>query len=305
MKKYLPSFLVLLLGLWCGLLLPMGALVEAETKNPAKTLFDGEFQQPNDISVPYGAPNDLRGFILSVVGDFKNVVYIIAVLAIVVAGVRIVSAVDNEDEIGNQKKVLIGVGVGIVVMNMADVIVNTLYQNRGTPASDPRIAAMKFQTLIVERILDFMMSFIAAIAVFMVVMAGFRMITAAGDEGKQKEQRFVLIQAIVGLMLVLLAQPIVKAVYGYKSFNVFDREFPNPNLAFGIQVLVQIMNYLLSFFFIGAVVMLIYAGFLMVAHFGDDSRSDTAKNIIKYVVISMVIAISSYSLVAWLVTLTP
>ena len=104
MKKYLPSFLVLLLGLWCGLLLPMGALVEAETKNPAKTLFEGEFQQPNDVSVPYGAPNDLRGFILSLVGDFKNVIYIIAVLAIVVAGVRIVSAVDNEDEIGNQKK---------------------------------------------------------------------------------------------------------------------------------------------------------------------------------------------------------
>lgn len=310
--KFLHSLVLLFL-----MLIPLlggASLIHAE--NAATEIFSfDQVDNPTNVEVlGAGAPGDVRGFMLALADIARTAVSIIAVLAIVYVGIRIITSIDNDEEIGKQRKVLFGIIGGLIIMNIGGTYVNILYQPRigvdsGSVGNTALISAQKFQRDLVEPMINFGMTFIAAIAVFMIVVAGFRMITSGGDEQQQEKQRFVVVQAVVGLVVILLAQPIVKAVFGYIEFQIPNVGEAPPrlesDLTFAIGVITQIINYILTFFFLGAFMMLIYAGFLMVSHFGQDDFIDKAKKIIRYTIIAMVVAISAYTLVAWLVTLTP
>lgn len=53
---------------------------------------------------------------------------------------------------------------------------------------------------------------VGVIAVFMIIIAGIRYITSNGDPGATKTARDTIIYAIIGLMIVALAQAIVRLV---------------------------------------------------------------------------------------------
>ena len=55
---------------------------------------------------------------------------------------------------------------------------------------------------------------IAIVSVFMIIYAGYTMMTSAGDPGKVKKGKDTLIGSIIGLVISLLAFAIVKFVVG-------------------------------------------------------------------------------------------
>lgn len=55
---------------------------------------------------------------------------------------------------------------------------------------------------------------IGAVAVVMIIWGGFKYITAGGDSGKVSSAKTTLIYAVIGLVIVALAQVIVRFVLG-------------------------------------------------------------------------------------------
>lgn len=74
--------------------------------------------------------------------------------------------------------------------------VNT-YQSEGFSNTDPR------QT--VARIIKVALGFLGSIAVILIVLAGFKWMTAAGNEDKIAESKKLMAAAFVGLIIILTA----------------------------------------------------------------------------------------------------
>lgn len=72
-------------------------------------------------------------------------------------------------------------------------------------------AANKTNSL-VNTLINVLSWIIAVISVFMIMFGGFKMITSAGDSSKVASGRQTIIYALIGLIIVALAQTIVKFV---------------------------------------------------------------------------------------------
>jgi hypothetical protein len=67
-------------------------------------------------------------------------------------------------------------------------------------------------------VLQYVLSFIAIIAVVVIVVAGIRFIISQGEEGEKDKARKTIVYAVIGLIIILLAQAIVNFVL--KIWNV-------------------------------------------------------------------------------------
>ncbi len=68
-----------------------------------------------------------------------------------------------------------------------------------------------------EKIVNFFTIVVGAIAIIMVIFGGFRYITSGGDSGKVGSAKNTLIYAVVGLIIVALAQILVHFVINTAS----------------------------------------------------------------------------------------
>lgn len=65
---------------------------------------------------------------------------------------------------------------------------------------------------VIYKVIKFVLSFLAALAVVIIIISGFIYITSGGDESRIKLARSWLVYAIVGLVVVLLAWVIVRVI---------------------------------------------------------------------------------------------
>jgi Type IV secretion system pilin len=65
---------------------------------------------------------------------------------------------------------------------------------------------------VINNVINIISAFVGILAVIMIVFAGFRYVTAAGDSGKISSAKNTLIYAIVGLVVAGVAQLIVRYV---------------------------------------------------------------------------------------------
>jgi hypothetical protein len=85
-------------------------------------------------------------------------------------------------------------------------------QGIGSVDGSGRCAGGTRLTTVVRRIINILSIIIGIVAVIMIMVAGFKYITANGDSGNLSSAKTTLIYAIVGLVVVALAQFIVKFV---------------------------------------------------------------------------------------------
>ncbi len=59
------------------------------------------------------------------------------------------------------------------------------------------------------KVLDIILGFMALIAVIVIVIAGIRLVVSQGEEGEKDKAKKAIFYAIIGLIVILLAQAIV------------------------------------------------------------------------------------------------
>lgn len=84
-------------------------------------------------------------------------------------------------------------------------------QKDSTACADNAAATGTLDTLI-KNIVNVLSVIIGILAVIFIIIAGFKFITSGGDSGKVTSARNTVIYAIVGLIIVALAQVIVRFV---------------------------------------------------------------------------------------------
>jgi hypothetical protein len=66
----------------------------------------------------------------------------------------------------------------------------------------------------IVNIVKYILTFVAIIAVAVIVFAGIRFIISAGEEGEKEKAKKMIIYAVIGLLIIMLAQAVVNFVIG-------------------------------------------------------------------------------------------
>lgn len=185
--------------------------------------------------------------------------------------------------------------VGIVVMQAAFVIVDTLY-NKNVNG----FASMIFLDKIVYPFVHLLEMLASFAFLAMAFYAFFKIVTAGGDDEKVKAGKQTIISALIGFIIMKLPALIVKGIYGEAScdtpllFSVC--RIKDPNLSGTISIMTNVINYINGFLAIVIVLLVLYAGWLVLSSGGDEEKIKKAKNILIYIVIGVVLLVSSYLL---------
>ncbi len=247
-----------------------------------------------NASIESGASN-ITSAILYAVDYAKYIMGTLAVFMIILSGIRMITSARQVDQVAEkQKENLKYIIFGLVVMMLADVMVKQAFfgeQGEIFRSQAELIEAAKKGTNNVKGLYNMIEYFAASLAVLMIVIGGFRLVTSAGNEeveGKVKKQ---ITWAVVGLV-----------VMGLSEFVVKDIIFPSqgtklPNIVVAKQLIVKITNFVSGFAATVSVVMYIYAGYLYVIAFGQEDNTGKAKKVILGATVGLLLAMAAFGVV--------
>lgn len=128
---------------------------------------------------------------------------------------------------------------------------------------------------------------------------------AIGADDIIEKEKKVFVWVGLGLLLLAINEVVIEKVL----YITDESGVPEPNerleistnLQNGINQFVGVIQFILQFVAVMAVVSLIYGGFLMVMNFGDDENVTKAKGIIRDAIIGIVVSISAYTIVSTII----
>lgn len=259
----------------------------------------------------------------------KKQVAILAVLFIVLIGIKMVMARGDEEDLERGKKYMVKMLGTFVTLLMLDHFVfgviypvseatglNTpecvefLNQGEVTP-NDLREAPEECKTALklgregknlTLGLIRFLESLFGAIAVFMIVFSGLALITSFGNEEQVTRHKKALLWSLFGLAIILLSHNLI-----LRFFFVVDplTGEAGTNIEQGLLDLAGIANFIITFISVFAMVSIIIAGVFWVVNFGNTEIAEKSKKIILWALIAIVISISAYAVVNSLATGSP
>ena len=143
------------------------------------------------------------------------------------------------------------------------------------------------------KVLTTVQGIVAALAVLMLVVGGVIYITSAGNSGQVELAKKAITAALIGLALTLAAPAFLKEIYevtGAGSSGVDTPKTLSQMITKAIQVVVGLVGSL-------SVLMIVVGGVMYMTSAGDTTRADSAKNIIKYAIIGLLVAIGALLIV--------
>jgi len=131
---------------------------------------------------------------------------------------------------------------------------------------------------------------IAILATIALVIGGILYMTAAGDEGRVKTAKTTVTAAIVGLALGIAAPSFLKQIGEVLGWGPIAAG-PAATAKTLTEIAMGVLNFLLSIVGIIAITMLVVGGLMYMMSAGDEKRIETGKQIVKYAIIGIAIAL--------------
>lgn len=156
-------------------------------------------------------------------------------------------------------------------------------------------SALESVIMIVINTLEILLGTILVILIF---YAGMKLVTADGDEEVMSDAKNTFKYSFIGVLIIMIAKPLVTQIF-YPQLGLVDiGKTQVENFlaeAFGV------LEYLLQFLGILVFVAFVYASINYLISASDDGKRESAKNILIWSVIGMIIILFSYSIVMFFV----
>lgn len=249
----------------------------------------------------------LKGVVVGATSITRRAVVPIFVIVIIIMGVRLATAGDDERAKKIKDQLLISLS-GIAVIVMASVMVSVLYlggleqeEAGGTvqiwDGSDGSILAREKLADEITGIINFAGWGLAIAAMIMIVVYGFMMFFSDGDEEDFKTNKQGVIYAGIGLVLIGMATTITKIFYG--GLDQLTEEAPEfgPDGGVAVTEVTGLLNFALSFVGVVALVFVIYAGFLWMMAGEDEEAVGKSKQMMIAALVGVAVILSAFAIV--------
>ncbi len=266
-------------------------------------------QLPTYDTAPHGQAtnkpgvSNLTSAVYFTLDFFKFLIGSIAVIMIIITGGRLILARKKIDDVyPKMKEQMIMLAAGVVMIMVADYLVKNVFfglEGEVYSSESAAQAAANRGTEQVKGFYNIAMMITGVLAVFMLIVAGFRLIFAAGNEEEQTKVKKQITWLVVGLFIIGIAEFVVQ------DFIFPDKGAKIPNISQGILLLVKFTNFASAFIGISAFIASMYGGFLYVTASGNDEKTQTAKKVLTGAVIAMVLGLGAFALVNTVIQLEP
>ncbi len=261
--------------------------------------YQGDSEQGN----AYGEDGlqGITGAIFTFLDFFKLIITPIAVLFMVIMGVRMVSAARDNSEVETASKNYIRYALeGLIVIFIADQVVRNvafgiegdIFRNGISGAASYGNQASSF----LEGIFSLIQVLIGSIAVFMLVTAGMRYVAGSSIDDEISTAKRQIQWSLVGLFVVAISEFVAKGI-------LFKDQGTTLGLANAKSLFVQVTNFISGTIGTFSFVFLIYAGYLYVTAAGKEDNITKAKQILVGAAIGLIIAVSAFAITSTIVTL--
>jgi len=231
-----------------------------------------------------------------------GMLFVVAVIVAFFAAIRLFISDNSGEDFSKWAKTLAWSVAGLLLVSIAYGVLYTFEHNVLNTNAGFNVRTIYEATVgIIYPLLNFL-RYIAAIVFFIVLIYAFyKIIVARWDEEGFQNGKKTFIAAAIGFLIMVLAAPIVRMVYGWSDchgdtlFGIptecVNRQF-NPDDFFDI--IIRIIIFLNWFIALVTFIMIIYAGFLVLTGGGDEEKSEKAKKTIIYAIIGILIILFSY-----------
>jgi hypothetical protein len=228
----------------------------------------------------------------------------IAALLLIFSGARYIAA-DDPGTRAELRRFMIGIMVGFVLVLIAVPIINYIIDSLLPPVTCECIPASE-----VDNINTIFCSLISAlstigpwICALMVVYGGLRYLSSADDPGLRKAAKTTIIGAFVGMVIIMLAIPIVNLVLG-DALDRVECEITQGEIS--KQISAVLSNFLCIFVLISppiCALVVTYGGLRYITSADDPGARDTAKTIIISALIGMILVMIAIPVVNSVLTI--
>jgi len=234
--------------------------------------------------------------------DLKNLFYIISAIFFLVICLKLIFSSNTDEELWKFKKWIIWITIGLIVMQIAFVFVEVVFD---------RWVSARLWVSIIDSIVYPLIELIRTLAsiffIAMAVYAFYRLVTANGNEEAVKSWKMSVLYALIWFLLVRFAQEIVEAFYGrvscwgaWWSFVVVEwTECLNTSdLSQGANIIITVINYLNWFVAILVLLMIMYAGAQILLSGWDEEKISKWKKSLIYIALGLFVLAINF----WIVT---
>lgn len=255
---------------------------------------------PTDLNTPGVGTIGSVGYVI--IDIVKFLMSGVAVVMIVVYAIRMIVGGSNEESMTKVKKGLLIAILGLVVIQLADILVKEVFFGEGIRAGEVlenKTLAEEYAKRGLEQ-LDYIIGAIqfllGSIAVLVIIINGIKIMATGSEEENRKKALKNIGYAAGGLVLVLLSEVVVVRFI----YPEFGEETPNPEAA--KELFAMITNFISGFIATIAFVMLLYAGYTYVVAGSDDTAREKVKKLILGAIIGLILALGSYAITNTLIT---
>ncbi len=289
--------------IWIIICLFIGLFFSVNTTYAVNNLSDGEviiteWKQNPLLNRIFNAWDDkvvwdrwaegIQSTILKIAQDAKNLVVILATIALLVLVFRLFFASNTEDEAAKFKTGILYIILGIVVMQLSFSIVSVLF--------DQDIDQDLWESLvedIFEPLINLLLFWAAFAFLAMGIFAFYMLITANGDEEKSKKWKQTVLYAVAWFIVIKFADILVKGSYS-GTYNPTWAQTTDL-----IDLVSRIINWVNTFVGLITILMIIYAGTQVLFWFWDEEKLKKAKKSLVYIAIWLFILVANFAIVTF------
>lgn len=231
---------------------------------------------------------------------FKLIVTPIAVLFLIIMGVRMTSAAKDNEEVTTQAKNAVTYTLyGLGFIFVSDSVISVFFGSQGEVFRGGTAGVQDFaakSSNFFAGIYGLVETLIAAIAVFMLITAGMRYVGGSYDDDQIAKAKKQIQWALVGLMVVGIAEFVVKGI-------LFQDQGARLGVDEAKQLMANLTNFMAGTMGTISFVSLLYAGYLYVTGVQNEDNVAKAKKIIMWSLGGIIIALAAFAITNTLVTL--
>ncbi len=223
----------------------------------------------------------------------------VAVLWLVILGILFILNQGKEDELAQYKQRIGWTILGLFVVALAEFVAFNVFN----PVENNLIGEDEALKNLIEKVKQIKLYFEIVVVGIMLILgglSGFNLIMGAEDDDTLETEKNFIKNFLFGFALILLAEVAVR-IFTNKTINDLSPDFdPTESTKIFITETVGIINMILTYFGAAATFMMILSSLYYITSLGNEDQMNRAKQIVISCVVAIVIAFSSYTIVAFL-----
>jgi len=244
----------------------------------------------------------LASMLVYAVEQGRTIIWAFAFLMIVVAGFRLIIS-QSEESLTTARRTVLSVIIGLFLLHISEPFVDALYGGvtvaPGSVLDSTTNLELGAKTLSKEMmgIMRWIETVVAIIAVALLVAQAIAVLGSFGTEDTIRKSYRAVLATITGLLLLVFDR-MIAAIFGFRTLG----DIPvAPDAQIFIVEIFGLIRFLLFFVAIIMVGVIIYAGFMMVLHFGNEEFITKSKTILINSLLGLVLIVMSFVIVSTLI----